>query len=61
MALDLLDRCVSGTTSETETGFFLIEVFRKLFNPQNDGHQGLNLGGLLLFIRVSKNYAFWPI
>jgi hypothetical protein len=24
----------------------LIEVFRKLFNPQNDGHQGLFLGGL---------------
>ena len=38
MALDLLDRCVSGTTSETETGFFLIEVFRKLINPQIEGH-----------------------
>ena len=25
------------TTSEKETGFLLIEVFRKLFNPQNQG------------------------
>jgi hypothetical protein len=24
----------------------LIEVFSKLFNPQNYGHQGLILGGL---------------
>jgi hypothetical protein len=32
------------TTCERENGFFLIEVFRKLFNPQNQGH--LETGGL---------------
>jgi hypothetical protein len=26
------------TTSEKESGFLLIETFRKLFNAQNDGH-----------------------
>jgi hypothetical protein len=26
------------TTSEVKTGLLLIETFRKLFNPQNDGH-----------------------
>jgi hypothetical protein len=26
------------TSSKTKTGFLLIETFRKLFNPQNDGH-----------------------
>ena len=34
------------TTCEKKIGFFLIEVFRKLFNPQNDGH--LMRGGLFL-------------
>ena len=31
------------TTSERENGFLLIETFRKLFNPQNQGH--LETGG----------------
>jgi len=31
---------------ERKTGLLLIEVFSKLFNPQNYGHQGLILGGL---------------
>jgi len=26
------------TTSEKKNGFFLIETFRKLISPQNDGH-----------------------
>ena len=34
------------TTCETKTDFLLIEVFRKLFNPQNYGRQGSILGGL---------------
>jgi len=34
------------TTSEKINGFLLIEVFRKLFNPQNNGH--LKAGGLFL-------------
>jgi len=33
------------TTSEKKNGFLLIEVFSKLFNPQNYGHQGMILGG----------------
>jgi threonine/homoserine/homoserine lactone efflux protein len=36
------------TTSETKNGFLLVETFRKLFNPQNYGHQGSFLGGLSL-------------
>ena len=28
------------TTPEKKFGFLLIAVFKKLFNPQNDGHQG---------------------
>jgi hypothetical protein len=35
-----------NTTSEKKFGFLLIEVFRKLFNPQSYGHQGSILGGL---------------
>jgi hypothetical protein len=46
------------TTSEKKIGFLLIETFRKLINPQNYGH--LEAGGLLLFIRVSKNFVFMP-
>jgi hypothetical protein len=34
------------TTSEKKNGFLLIEIFRKLVNPQNYGHQGSILGGL---------------
>jgi len=37
-------------------GFLLIEVFSKLVNTQNYGHQGTILGGLLLFIRVSSKH-----
>ena len=33
------------TTSETKTDFLLIEVFSKLFDAQNYGHQGSILGG----------------
>jgi hypothetical protein len=31
-----------------KTGFLLIEVFSKLFNTQNYGHQGTILGGRFL-------------
>ena len=31
---------------EKEIGFLLMEVFKKLFNVQNYGHQGSILGGL---------------
>jgi hypothetical protein len=31
-------------------GFLLIEVFRKLFNTENYGHQGSLLGGLFYFV-----------
>ena len=33
------------TICERENGFLLTEVFRKLFNAQNYGHQGSVLGG----------------
>ena len=36
------------TAGETKNGFLLIEVFRNLFNPQNDIHQGSILGGHFL-------------
>jgi hypothetical protein len=36
------------TTSEKKNGFLLIEVFSKLFNTQNYGHQGTILGGRFL-------------
>ena len=49
------------TTSKKKTGFLLIETFRKLFNPQNDGHQGLVPWWPFLYIRVSKNFAIQPI
>jgi hypothetical protein len=39
-------RVLKFTTYEKKTGFLLIAVFRKLFNAQNDGRQGLILGGL---------------
>jgi hypothetical protein len=34
-----------STTYETKIDFLLIEVFSKLFNTQNYGHQGTILGG----------------
>jgi hypothetical protein len=34
------------TTSEKKNGFLLIATFKKLFNTQNQGHQGSFLGGL---------------
>src|SRR5210317_2158641 len=33
------------TTSKKKLGFLLIAVFRKLINPQIEGHQGTILGG----------------
>ena len=33
------------TTYETKNDFLLIEVFSKLFIPENYGHQGSILGG----------------
>jgi hypothetical protein len=39
-----------GKTSETKIGFLLIDIFKKLFNPQDDGH--LATGGHLLFISL---------
>jgi hypothetical protein len=41
------------TTYEKKNGFFLIEVFRKLFNTQNYGHQGSILGGHFLYVKGS--------
>jgi hypothetical protein len=46
------------TTFKKKLGLLLIEVFSKLFNPQNNGHQELFLGGLLSFVRDCKNFAF---
>jgi len=45
------------TTSEKKNGFLLIETYKttKWWPP------GSTLGGHLLFIRVSKNFAFQPI
>jgi len=40
------------TTSDKKKGFLLIEVFRKLFNTQNNGHQGSILGGSFLISGV---------
>jgi len=37
------------TTSKKKIGFLLMEVFSKLFNTQNYGHQDLFLGGLFLY------------
>jgi hypothetical protein len=54
----LLGALLFVTTSEKENGFLLIETFRKLFHPQNYGHQGSILGGRLLFIRGSNNFSF---
>ncbi len=55
------------TNSKTKTGFLLIEVFRKLFNTQNYGHQGSILGGLLIWwvhsdlrLRKRQNTNFAP-
>jgi hypothetical protein len=46
---ELLQYNVSETTtSEKKNGFLLIEIYRKLFNPQINGHQGLFLGGRFL-------------
>jgi hypothetical protein len=45
-------------TSEKEIGLFLIETFRKLFNPQNNGH--LDQFRVAVFLQVKlqqvKNY-----
>ncbi len=50
-----------NTTCEKENGLLLTEVFKKLFNPQNDGHLDLSLGGHFLYVRVFSNFAFWSI
>ncbi len=42
------------TTYEKKTGFLLIEVFRKLFNTQNYGHQGTILGGLSYVVELNE-------
>jgi hypothetical protein len=39
------------TTYEKKTGFLLIEVFRKLFNPQDQGHR-INVGWPFVFIQT---------
>jgi hypothetical protein len=51
---------LESTTSETKNGFLLIEVFRKLFNPQNNGHQGSILGGHFLYCRGCRDFVFKP-
>jgi hypothetical protein len=48
-------------TSEKKTGFLLIAVFSKPFNPNNDGSPEAILGGYLLFIRVNGSFAFVPL
>jgi hypothetical protein len=42
------DKLLETTTSEKKNGFLVIEVFRKLVNPKNYGHQGTILGGHFL-------------
>jgi hypothetical protein len=46
------------TTYEKKNGFFLIETFRKLFNPKNYGHQGSILGGLSYMSGVVRIVRF---
>jgi hypothetical protein len=46
-----------STTYETKIDFLLIEVFSKLFNTQNYGHQGTILGGRFYvsgFLRIDS-------
>ena len=45
------------TTYEKKNGFLLREVFRKIFNTQNDGHLDLLWVAIFLFIRVSSKHA----
>jgi len=40
------------TTSEKKSGFLLIEIFSKLFNPHKYGHQVWILGGHFFQDRV---------
>jgi hypothetical protein len=49
------------TTYEKKNGFLLIETYKKLFNPQNDGHLDQLWVAIFLFIRVSSKSAFQPI
>jgi hypothetical protein len=44
------------TTSEKKIGFLLIEIFRKLFNTQNDGHQGFDPWWPFLYVRASSKH-----
>jgi hypothetical protein len=60
LGIVLRGRFLFVSTYEKKNGFLLIGVFRKLFNTQKYGHQDSILGSLLLFIRVSKNFAFLP-
>jgi hypothetical protein len=49
------------TTYEKKNGFLLIEVFRKLVNPKNYGHQGLILGGHSPYAGISRKRQEIPI
>ena len=42
-----------------KTGLLLIDTFERLFNQNECGH--LEVGGRLLFVRGSRNFAFQPI
>ena len=58
LGIVLRGRFLFVTTSEKKIGFLLIEIFRKLVNTKNYGHQGSILGGHFSYVRVSKNIAF---
>ena len=46
------------TTCETKNGLLLIAIFRKLFNPQNDGHLDSIMGGLSHMSGILRNLHF---
>ena len=54
LGIVLRGRFLFVTTCETKNGLLLIEVFSKLFNPQNDEHQGSILGShFILFLLLT--------
>ena len=46
------------TTGEEKLGLLLIEVFRKLINPQIDGHLDHLQGAIFLFIRALDKRSY---
>ena len=49
------------TTYETKFGLLLTEVFSKLFNTKNYGHQGSILGGLSYNSRFMESFIYADI